>query len=77
MRYPSNQLPIFVPKQSEQGNIGLLPGTAIIGIEVLNEEQVHKYEETGFLFIQSFVKKEWLSDLKDITYKMIHVLTYN
>lgn len=39
MRYASNQLPIFVPKQSEHGNTSLLPGTAIVGIEVLNEEQ--------------------------------------
>ena len=41
-------------------------------LKVLNEKQVNKYDETGFLFIESFVKKEWLSDLKDITYKMIH-----
>ena len=41
-------------------------------LKVLSEEQVNKYEETGFLFIQSFIKKEWLSDLKDITYQMIH-----
>ena len=39
-------------------------------LKVLNEKQVNKYDETGFLFIESFVKKEWLSDLKDITYKM-------
>lgn len=39
MRYDTKQLPIFIPSLSEQDNSKLLPGTAIIGIEILNEEQ--------------------------------------
>ncbi len=40
-------------------------------LKVLKEEQVKKYEEMGFLSIESFVRNKWLSDLQYITYKMI------
>ena len=40
-------------------------------LKVLNEDQVNKYEEMGFLSIESFIKNKWLSDLQDITYQMI------
>ena len=40
-------------------------------LKVLDKDQFKKYEELGFLAIESFVRKEWLSNLQDITYQMI------
>ena len=40
-------------------------------LKVLTIEQLKEYETMGFLAIESFVENEWLSSLKEITYKMI------
>ena len=40
-------------------------------LKVLTIEQLKEYEKMGFLAIESFVGNEWLSSLKEITYKMI------
>ena len=40
-------------------------------LKVLTIEQLKEYEKMGFLAIESFVGNEWLSNLKEITYKMI------
>ena len=40
-------------------------------LKVLNEEQLKKYDQMGFLSIESFVKNEWLSELQYVTNKMI------
>ena len=40
-------------------------------LKVLTIEQLKEYETMGFLAIESFLENEWLSSLKEITYKMI------
>ena len=40
-------------------------------LKVLTIELLKEYETMGFLAIESFVENEWLSSLKEITYKMI------
>ena len=40
-------------------------------LKVLNEEQVRKYEEQGFLGLEAFVGSEWLNKLQGVTQRMI------
>ena len=40
-------------------------------LKALTINQIKEYDEKGFLSIESFVRNDWLSDLKKITYEMI------